>query len=85
MSISVLVLFLTMPMCVIVVLTYQPHLRFFSFRKADYNSIIERLSYLHKDMDSVWTMFKKRLTDLINAHISTKTIKWRKDKKAVDS
>ena len=51
MIISVLVLILTMPwaclpMCVIVVLTDHTYIRFyFSFSKADYNSIIG-LSYL---------------------------------------
>ena len=69
--------------------TPQPPRTVFCYNKADYDSIKKGLHILHRDMsdmltasvDKLWTMFTKHLSDLMHAHIPTKTLKGRKMKK----
>ena len=69
--------------------TPQPPRVVFSYNKADYESIKKGLHTLHRDMstmlsapvDKLWTLFKNRLSDLMNAHIPARTLRGTRRKK----
>ena len=69
--------------------TPQPPRTVFCYNKADYENNKKGLHTLHRDMstmlsapvDKLWTLFKNRLSDLMNAHIPAKTLKGTRRKK----